>query len=56
MTKNKKLYEAYRNTLDEHAKLTKRVEMLENQRRALTKELEEKEKYINQLMMAIKPQ
>lgn len=43
MTKYKKLYEAYKKTLDENDKLTKRVETLENQRRALVKELEKKE-------------
>lgn len=45
MTKYKKLYEAYKKTLDENDKLTKRVETLENQRRALVKELEKKEDY-----------
>lgn len=40
MTKYKKLYEAYKKTLDENDKLTKRVETLESQRRALVKELE----------------
>lgn len=43
MTKYKKLYEAYKKTLDENDKLTKRVETLESQRRALVKELEKKE-------------
>lgn len=43
MTKYKKLYEAYKKTLDENDKLTKKVEVLENQRRALVKELEKKE-------------
>ena len=45
MTKYKKLYEAYKKTLDENDKLTKRVETLESQRRALVKELEKKEDY-----------
>lgn len=43
MTKYKKLYEAYKKTLDENDKLTKRVETLESQHRALVKELEKKE-------------
>lgn len=43
MTKYKKLYEAYKKTLDENDMLTKRVETLESQRRALVKELEKKE-------------
>ena len=43
MTKYKKLYEAYKKTLDKNDDLTKKVEVLENQRRALVKELEKKE-------------
>lgn len=45
MTKYKKLYEAHKTALDENAKLTKRVEMLENQRLALINELDKKEKH-----------
>lgn len=43
MTKYKKLYEAYKKILDENDRMTKRVETLESQRRALVKELEKKE-------------
>ena len=44
MTKYKKLYETYKTTLDEKEKLEKQVKVLEGQRRALVKELEEKDK------------
>ena len=44
MSKYKKLYETYKTTLDEKEKLEKQVKVLEGQRRALVKELDEKNK------------
>lgn len=46
MSKYKKLYETYKSTLDENVKLKKDLKVLEGQRRALVKELDEKEKQL----------